>query len=630
MSVSSASTKTILPVRPFLSLGLVCVLTLLTFTACSQEQPYPNASLLISTAALHRQLEEPWLRIVDTRSRAEYLAGHLPRAISLPVEALRDATTQRHKPTAELALQLGRLGLTRTANIVIYDDPLKSQGAAGHIFWTLEALGCAQVALLNGGWPHWLDENRRTTTYEPQFAHTPFDAAPERKIALNQMQIQQSLKQPDFVVMDVRSDEEFLGWPALGQPRGGHIPSAVHWPWQWGLNADGVLLPTDELKTKWAARGVTNDKEIALYSNASTRAGFAYFTLRLLGYPRVAVYEGGMNEWSKADATAFPLSYAPRYKTIVSAAWVKALQDFHSPNSKAPRPATYLNDRVVILETSWGKLSAAKDYQHGHVPGALHLNTDEFENGYPRWHLKPVAELQQIISKLGITPETTVIVYSQQTIAAARIWWVLNYAGVKDVRILNGGFSAWQAAGYASETAINEALPASFTAQPREEWRATTEYVRANLNKESIWLADARSTAEYRGAVSGYDYLALRGRIPGALHIGDADDKARLYQDHDGTLRSFTEIEALWAQAGIEAAPGGNAFERELIFYCGSGWRSSLTFLYAYLLGYTNIRNYSDGWSGWSTAYAQDAQEKGITPGWRQTPSANPTVSGQP
>ncbi len=432
------------------------------------------------------------------------------------------------------------------------------------------------------------------------------------------------------MLVDTRADEEFLGWPASGQTRGGHIAGAVHLPWEWNLAADGTLRPDDELKALWTARGVTPDKEVALYSNAGTRAGFGYFALRLLGYPRVALYDGGMNEWSQAEAAAFPLKSAPRYATVVSAAWVKAVQDFHTPGTNAARPPTYNNNHAVILETSWGVLSAAKDYNRGHVPGALHLDTDEFENGYPRWHLKPLTKLQQVIGRYGITPETTVIVYSQQTIAAARIWWVLNYAGVKDVRIFNGGYAAWQAAGFAGETAQQQATTAPFSAPPRDEWLATTDYVRGRFDNGSVWLADARSLAEYRGEASGYDYLALRGRIPGALHIGDADDKARLYQDPDGTLRSFTEIEACWAEAGIKPAAGGDRFEREVIFYCGSGWRSSLTFLYAYLLGYGNIRNYSDSWSGWSTAYAQDADEKGITPGWRQAPSANPIASGQP
>ncbi len=614
---------------PKTCLWLVTALTLLT-AACRTPPAHPNPRLLTSPAELARRLDEPWLRVIDARPAAEYAAGHVPGARSWPVAELRDAATQRRKPAAEWALQLSQLGITRTANIIVYDDPQRSQGAAGYLFWALEALGCAQVALLDGGWPRWLAAGQRTATYPTTTGHIAFDAAPDKLAALTQQQVRQSLGQRDFVLVDARADEEFLGWPTSGQPRGGHLAGAVHVPWEWNLAADGTLRPADELKALWAARGVTPDKEVALYSNAGTRAGFGYFALRLLGYPRVALYEGGVNEWSNADAAAFPLKSAPRYATIVSAAWVKAVQDFHTSGTNAPRPPSYQNNHAVVLETSWGVLSAALDYNRGHVPGALHLDTDEFENGYPRWHLKPLAELQQVIGRYGITPETTVIVYSQQTIAAARIWWVLNYAGVKDVRIFNGGYSAWQMAGYAGETAQAQPPAVPFSAPPRAEWLATTDYLRARFDSGGVWLADARSLAEYRGEVSGYDYLAIRGRMPGALHIGDADDKARLYQDPDGTLRSFSEIEALWAQAGIKPAAGGDTFEREVIFYCGSGWRSSLTFLYAYLLGYGNIRNYSDGWSAWSTAYAQDANETGFTPGWRQTASANPIANGQP
>ena len=218
-------------------------------------------------------------------------------------------------------------------------------------------------------------------------------------------------------------------------------------------------------------------------------------------------------------------------ETIVTPAWVHSLQQFHTKKITA-RPATYKNKRFVVVETSWGKLSEAKDYQAGHIPGAIYLNTDECENGYPRWHLKPVNELQTVIGNLGITSNTIVIVYSQQTIAAARIWWILNYAGVSDVRILDGGFAAWQAAGFASETKINLPQATTFRARLRIHWLATTSYVQENFNK--VMFADTRSAAEYRGEISGYGYLQQRGRIPGALPIGDADDKALLYQTADG------------------------------------------------------------------------------------------------
>lgn len=312
-------------------------------------------------------------------------------------------------------------------------------------------------------------------------------------------------------------------------------------------------------------------------------------------------------------------------ETVVTPAWVNAVQQFHH-GKITRRPAMYNNLNFVMIETGWGDVSNAKDYRAGHIPHAIYLNTDEFENGYPRWHLKPVKELQAVIGKLGITNETTVIVYSKQTIAAARVWWILNYAGVSDVRILDGGFAAWQAAGFAGETTIHNPRAVTFTATPREHWRATTTYVQEQLESGRVWLADARSMAEYRGEVSGYDYLLQRGRIPGAVPIGDADDKAMLYQTAAGHLLSPAEIAARWKRAGLKSID--NYFEREVIFYCGSGWRSSLTFLYAYLLGYQNIRNYSDGWSGWSTTYTQDAQEAGITPGWKQETSGHPVAKG--
>jgi len=69
-------------------------------------------------------------------------------------------------------------------------------------------------------------------------------------------------------------------------------------------------------------------------------------------------------------------------------------------------------------------------------------------------------------------------------------------------------------------------------------------------------------------------------------------------------------------------------FDKELIFYCGGGYRSALAFLYAYIMGYDNIRNYSDGWAGWSTNYTEDSSCTGITPGWCQTPSGRPIIVG--
>ena len=143
---------------------------------------------------------------------------------------------------------------------------------------------------------------------------------------------------------------------------------------------------------------------------------------------------------------------------------------------------------------------------------------------------------------------------------------------------------------------------------------ATTETITA---AKGAVFADVRSAAEFRGEVSGYSYLDAKGRIPGAVAIGDADDRVRLYQNADGTLRELETIRERWRSAGILDG-------REIIFYCGGGWRSSLAFLYARAMGLPNIRNYSDGWSAWSTLYDRP---DGKT--WRQRPSGNPVARGR-
>ncbi len=324
----------------------------------------------------------------------------------------------------------------------------------------------------------------------------------------------------------------------------------------------------------------------------------------------------------------FPARESQNYESLVSATWVKALLDFQQASLQSSPPPTYRNNHFVILEASWADLEKAKEYRRGHIPGAIHLNTDDLENGHPRWRLRSNAELHQVIGQHGIRPETTVIVYGHQLVAAARVWWVLKYAGVADVRLLDGGFEIWDALGYPQETIVQIPVPVTFNALVNSNLIATTEHVRSNLESQRLWIADARSEAEYNGNKSGYKYLDCKGRIPTSIAIGDATDNSPLYTTSDGRLREPREVVAQWQKQGILSMQTPGAFDREVIFYCGGGWRSSLAFFYAWLLGYQNIRNYSDGWSGWSTAYTPDPMANGSTPGWKQERTSNPVITG--
>ncbi len=328
--------------------------------------------------------------------------------------------------------------------------------------------------------------------------------------------------------------------------------------------------------------------------------------------------------------TDFPAREAPNYHGLVSVSWLKGLLEYQKSGCQTPRPATYGNERFVILETSWATLEDASDYRRGHIPGAIHFNTDELENGSPRWRLRDVPELQRAIGRAGITSNTTVIVYSSRLIAAARVWWVLKYSGVTDVRLMDGGFDAWVGAGYPVEKEVRLPQGVEFAAPVASHLLATTDHVRERLHSSGVWLLDVRSVEEFSGRSSGYSYLEAKGRIPSAVHVGDGDDGALLYKQRDGRLRPPTEILAHWQRQGILPAKEDGRFEREVIFYCGGGWRSSVAFFHAWLLGFENIRNYSDGWSGWSTEYHAAPAATGRPPGWTQQPTGNPMEDGAP
>lgn len=358
---------------------------------------------------------------------------------------------------------------------------------------------------------------------------------------------------------------------------------------------------------------------------------------------------GAQQPLPAADLSAadFPAAGLPNYQALVSVNWLKALLDHHTDPPNHPRPATYqgegdaCGEGYVIVEASWAELDQADDYQSGHIPRSIHVNTDLFENGYPQWRLKSPAHLQAAIGDLGISPGTTVIVYSHKLIAAARVWWILKYAGVRDVRILDGDARTWQAAGYSLEKKINQLAAVDFSGPVLEQWNLDTATLRTWVDgagsggqsiqgNEGLILADVRARPEFVGTISGYDYLDACGRIPHSVWWGDADDASHLYKRADGRLRAPAEVISEWK--ANRWWPGDSETNRHstVVFYCGGGWRSSVAFFYAWLSGAKNIRNYSDGWSGWSTQYQADPSANGNTPGWKQIPTDNPRQRGEP
>jgi 3-mercaptopyruvate sulfurtransferase SseA len=608
----------------------------LTGSAASLQpsQPdFPQAILLVSGDSVRDNLGSNNLVIIDART-AGYDISHIPGAINMLFGQYFTSGTGL-LPVATLNSMLSAKGLTSDATYVIYDNTSASWGAAGRIFWMLEYLGCKDVHILDGGWDKWFGDGKPTETSANILPASTFQASPVPSIRSDKKYIAGRYKSADFVVMDCRTDEEYIGWQLYGEARGGHIPGAVQVPYAWYFSTDKTLRNYAELTMMFQSRGITRDKEVTAHCTVGIRSGFAYFVLRLMGYPRASNYDASIVEWA-ADKK-LPMEIAPNFSTIVHPSWVKAVIDYHAPGSATAAPSNYpyaRDHKYLIFQTSWAiNIADDSDYINGHVPGAIHLGTGAFEDGEPTWYLSADAAVHQTMSNNGITADTTVIIYSDAPYDdgtpwgigwSARLFWILKYAGLNDVRILNGGYKDWLGAGYAGDTGTNLPAAATFTGSVHPEYLATTAYVAKKLKSGAISVGDVRKYDEYAGATSGYATIEARGRVPGAVWLSDAGSSSLVYHNSDGTLSSYTDVRNLWKARGITSA-------KPIVFYCGAGYRSALAFLHGYVMGYKNIRNYASGWFDWSTVFEADpSYTGGLTPGWRQVPSVNSIVLGSP
>lgn len=273
---------------------------------------------------------------------------------------------------------------------------------------------------------------------------------------------------------------------------------------------------------------------------------------------------------------------------VVDPAWLyEQLGDTNLPASRGKS--------LLIVEVGE---QTEESYRAGHIPGAIYLNTNAFERA-PSWNVLSAAELEQVLLSYGITYNQPTLLYSRDPLAVARTALVLLYAGVEDVRWLDGGIEAWKAAGYELETEHRAPIPARSFGCPlpaHPEYIADITQVRAGTTDPNTVIACVRTWEEYTGLISGYDYIHPKGRIAGSTWAGEPGFEGRQYQPGEppGQIgRRSQEIARLWQRRGITP-------EKRIIFYCGTGWRASEAFLYARLMGWKDIAVYDGGWLEWS------------------------------
>jgi thiosulfate/3-mercaptopyruvate sulfurtransferase len=169
----------------------------------------------------------------------------------------------------------------------------------------------------------------------------------------------------------------------------------------------------------------------------------------------------------------------------------------------------------------------------------------------------------------------------------------------QDVRLLDGGYDWWVNAGLTVETQPVVPTPVAETglAVPEHpELLLDLDDAKAIIaDPAGAALVSVRTWREHIGAVSGYNYIGPAGRISGDVWGNCGTDAYHMqhYRNVDNTMRAYPEIAANWEEAGITP-------DKWVAFYCGTGWRASETWFYAYLQGWQRIAVYDGGWFEWS------------------------------
>ncbi len=257
----------------------------------------------------------------------------------------------------------------------------------------------------------------------------------------------------------------------------------------------------------------------------------------------------------------------------------------------------------VLLDVRYrmGGPSGPEEYAAGHVPGAAYVDMDTDLASSPgeggRHPLPDPAVFNAAMRRAGVGLETPVVVYDDWAgHAAARAWWLLRHYGHGDVRVLDGGWSAWVAAGGAVEAGNHEVQAGDFHGAPGAMPVVEADDIAAFVAGGGV-LVDARAPERYRGDVEPVDPVA--GHIPGAVNVPTARNL-----DNHGHFRAVPELAAVYGSVGAlmrsDDPTGADDSTPDVAAYCGSGVTACHDLLALELLG-VRAALYPGSWSGWIT-----------------------------
>jgi thiosulfate/3-mercaptopyruvate sulfurtransferase len=234
------------------------------------------------------------------------------------------------------------------------------------------------------------------------------------------------------------------------------------------------------------------------------------------------------------------------------------------------------DDKTIIISTR-----KAEDYAKVHINNAINIEMKSlYQEGPIEGLLKSPAEMAKIFGQNGVDPSKTIIIYDNgKYVYATFMYWILDYLGYPNVKVLDGHMTGWRAA-RGPVTRTPTTLPeVTVTPKLKTEIFVDYGYVKSKLNSSGTLIVDVSAPKEFD-----------EGHIPGAINV----ENKSFFDEEKSELKSKEEIEKILAENNITK-------DKEVILYCASSARAGTVYLAMKGLGYANVKVYEGGWNEYKT-----------------------------
>ncbi|MGF2944392.1 sulfurtransferase [Mycobacterium sp. Lab-001] len=248
--------------------------------------------------------------------------------------------------------------------------------------------------------------------------------------------------------------------------------------------------------------------------------------------------------------------------------------------------------RFAIRAAAEGTLVGAGErdaYREAHIPGAVFVDVmSDLSDPDDASVVVPPERFEELMGRLGIGDETTVVVYdSQGGTWAARLWWALRYYGHDAVMLLDGGFTCWQAKGFPLDSGVPDPPSATFTVRVRPGLRVDGDQVAHAIGRDDVCIVDALPEIFFTGAARLYPthragHIPTAHNVPAPSHVDPVTHR----------LLPASELARLWEPVGLEPS-------RRVITYCGGGVFGAYALFALHVMGHENAALYDASWMEW-------------------------------